>query len=178
MFRHLLLDFVQLRNDLILGVSCQASERQRDEEQRVPPVLDGVTKLSSPRSVITLPCFCTVCSRPFRVSLMELKVRKASDSSLCSVFSWFLLMDPSITMWPSKSFPPSSLGPCPLVPPVPPETPEPGEPPPVEVSFTFHIQPHHERHSGSIHVLKMFEYSHLSPQIKFLLMSKEKGRTL
>lgn len=122
--RHLLLDFVQLRYDLVLGVSWWG--HKPDERLAGTTSSTGMNvckEPGSPRSVMTLPCFCTVCSRPFRVSLMELKVRMTSDSSPCRVFSW-LLLEPPITLWPSKGFSPSSRPP--LVPPLPPP-----EPPPV-----------------------------------------------
>lgn len=72
---------------------------------------------------MTLLCLCTVCSSPFRVSLMELKVRMTSDSSPCSVLSWLLLMEPPITLWPSKGFSASNPGPRSLAPPLLPEPP-------------------------------------------------------
>lgn len=101
------------------------------------------TDTSAPRSVMTLLCFCTVCSSPFRVSLMELKVRMTLDSSPCRVFSWLLLIVPSITLWPSKGFSASRPGPCSLVPPEPPEPPGPPEPPPSEC--LFYIQLNHNK---------------------------------
>lgn len=55
-------------------------------------------ELLLPRSVMKLLCFWMVCSRPFKVSLMELKVRMTSDISPCSVFSWLLLKEPPITL--------------------------------------------------------------------------------
>lgn len=76
----------------------------------------------SPRSVTTLSCLCTLCSRPFRVSLMELKVRITSESWPCTALSWSSLMEPPITLCPSSGFSvsrpdPLLLPPGPSVPP-------------------------------------------------------------